>query len=938
MILTCQNCSTSFQLDESLLKPSGSKVRCSRCKHIWRARPPAVTMAAPQEPEENDGPSVLGAAAGVAAGAGVAAALAGGDDAAAEAPEAPELKMDLEEPPAPEAAEEDDLVTDEINLDELDLLLEDEPLPSGPEPEDDFKTEELNLADLEKMLDGDEGEKAAPMAPDTSPADDDLNAFQEETEDSIIDDLDLDMDDLESLLEEDTDLGAGLEAPDQPVAAADADAGEVKLDIAPELEDILDGDVQDIGLEETEEIGLAEVEDADSQALGGDSRGGDDLELELAPGIDSLFDEVEDQDVPLEETEELDFSALGDDMGQLAPATDEPVDAPVIADDDLDLDLAPVDADQAPAADAVEELDLGDLESALEAGTPDPSKLSPGEEQPELVLELEGDTEEPADVAEMDLALDDLDLGAPEASAPDDIEETRELELDELESLLESDDTVPAEVPPADEAPEAEGLELDLDLDEVAGDDDGEPEDATRELNLDDIEKILDAQEPSAAAAVSDAEVPDDLELDLAIGDAEAAAPAEADLLGEDETTEGSDSLDLSELEKMLDVEDTTDSPSAPAEAGVEDLDLDFDLQPATDEGDDLELEFDMLEDEGEEASALFDTSESEDLGLDLDIGETPAPEKVKLDEDLEFEIMDEGGSEELDLDIIEDDGGGGDDLDLNLLEEGGEELDLDILEDDAEDFDLDIMEDDAAPAKPAEAASAVASRDLTQELMDEMAAADTQTMEIPPAEAKPIKPAPVPKKKKTSKSLVLLLLLVILGGAGYYAYTATGFDFSKFKLSDLPEIPYVSKWLGVEKTPEAIVPIQKTLKGSWVENQNDGRLYIIQGRVKNEYSEARSYIRVTGRIFADGRKFKRAAQAYCGNMPSPEDLENLSLADLQQFLSNRNGTDNSNVKVAPGKEVPFTVIFAGLPEDVELQELAVEISGSLPATQPKSK
>ena len=888
-------------------------------------------MAAPQEPAENDGPSALGAAAGLAAGAGMAAALAGGDDAGADAPEAPELKLDPEELSAPEAVEDDDLVTDEINLDGLDLLLEDEPLPSGPEPEDEFKTEELNLADLEKMLDGDEGEKTAPTEPPESSALDDLNAFQEETEDSIIEDLDLDMDDLESLLDEDTDLGAGLEAPDQPAGAADAIEDEVKLEMAPELEDILNDDVEDIGIDETEEIGLAEIEDADSQAPVGDGLGDDDMDLELAPGIDSLFDEVEDQDVPLEETEELDFAALGDDIGEMAPVAGEPVATPPIEDDDLDLGLAPVDEEPAPSAEAVEELDLGDLESVLEAGTTDPSKLSPGEEQPELVLELEGDTAEPADVADMDLDLDDLDLGASEASAPDDIEETRELELDELESLLDSADT-----PPAVEAPEAEGLELDLDLEDAAGDDDGEPEDATRELNLDDIEKILESQEPAAATAADDAEMPDDLELDLDIGDAEAAAPAEADLLGEDETTEGSDSLDLSELEKMLDVEDTTDSPS-PADAEVEDLDLDFDLQPATDEGDDLELEFDMLEDEGEEPSALFDTSESEDLGLDLDIGETPAPEKVALEEDLEFEIMDEKGSGELELDIVEDVGGGGDDLDLDLLEEEGEELDLDILEDGAEDFDLDIIEDDAGAVKPAGAAGAVASRDLTQELMDEMAAADTQTMDIPPAEAKPIKPAPVPKKKKTSKSLVLLLLLVVLGGAGYYAYTATGFDFSKFKLSDLPEIPFVSKWLGVEKTPEAVVPIQETLKGSWVENKNDGRLYIIQGRVKNEYSEPRSYIRVTGRIFADGRKFKRAAQAYCGNMPSPEDLENLPLADLQKRLSNRSGAENSNVKVASGKEVPFTVIFAGLPEDVELQELAVEISGSLPATKPKS-
>ena len=41
MIITCGNCETSFNLNEKLLKPTGSKVRCSRCKHMFTAYPPA---------------------------------------------------------------------------------------------------------------------------------------------------------------------------------------------------------------------------------------------------------------------------------------------------------------------------------------------------------------------------------------------------------------------------------------------------------------------------------------------------------------------------------------------------------------------------------------------------------------------------------------------------------------------------------------------------------------------------------------------------------------------------------------------------------------------------------------------------------------------------------------------------------------------------------
>lgn len=40
MIITCRNCSTSFNLDESLLKKEGSKVSCCICEYIFKAYPP----------------------------------------------------------------------------------------------------------------------------------------------------------------------------------------------------------------------------------------------------------------------------------------------------------------------------------------------------------------------------------------------------------------------------------------------------------------------------------------------------------------------------------------------------------------------------------------------------------------------------------------------------------------------------------------------------------------------------------------------------------------------------------------------------------------------------------------------------------------------------------------------------------------------------------
>ena len=63
MILTCEKCDTSFSFDENLIKPSGSKVRCSKCRNVFVVHPPAP--AAKADTGSEDLPSGTAAAAGV---------------------------------------------------------------------------------------------------------------------------------------------------------------------------------------------------------------------------------------------------------------------------------------------------------------------------------------------------------------------------------------------------------------------------------------------------------------------------------------------------------------------------------------------------------------------------------------------------------------------------------------------------------------------------------------------------------------------------------------------------------------------------------------------------------------------------------------------------------------------------------------------------------
>lgn len=51
MILTCPACSTRFAVDEGALGPSGRRVRCGNCKHVWHQEPPEI-----EDEEEGEEP------------------------------------------------------------------------------------------------------------------------------------------------------------------------------------------------------------------------------------------------------------------------------------------------------------------------------------------------------------------------------------------------------------------------------------------------------------------------------------------------------------------------------------------------------------------------------------------------------------------------------------------------------------------------------------------------------------------------------------------------------------------------------------------------------------------------------------------------------------------------------------------------------------------
>ncbi len=630
--------------------------------------------------------------------------------------------------------------------------------------------------------------------------------------------------------------------------------------------------LDDLDLDEIEkslDLGI----DTAGQQPGGAGSDSDEIDFDLGLEGD-VAESPAAGDTQFQETQELDLSDF--DLDEATDSTE----TPAGADDDLSFDLdldeddstAAIEEDLAPSDTLTEEVpDLDfDLGLDLEAADESDSAAAPAGEDLDFSLDLDMD-EEPAAAA---AAPSDAEL----------MDETRAMEPGELDDLLTGDEAA------ADESElieETEALDLDLDLDlEADAQMEAEGEESTEELDFD---LGLDDEADPAAGGEAAPVLEETEELDLA--DLEGMIEADDDAAGSDVPMEETEELDLSGLEDALELEEP--SGSSVEESTEElDLDLDFDSDGAEpDVADDLEED-----DEGD--FALTD-----------------------LDDMLEMD--DEGEDEPADS-------AAGDDFDL--------ELDVDGEADDADmEYGFDVEEDEATSAGAAEAQQQgeemADSFDMgtiagLDETVDEDTYLDDDEMDY--AAAKP------PKKggRGISRPIKVLLVLFLLLGGGYGVVTLLNFFGIEVPYLDAVkqiEIPYVSDLLGPKDAGNLNMAIlENRLRGKFVENSKLGTLYVVRGRVKNNYKHPRSYINLTGKLYTKGGKLNQTKTVYAGNMFSDKRLAIVNQAQLTRRQNNRNGSKRSNLNVPRGKVLPFMIVFWDLPPNPD--EYSVEVAGSVKA------
>ena len=664
------------------------------------------------------------------------------------------------------------------------------------------------------------------------------------------------------------DLGLDLGSDDDDLGVVASEESELPVD---------DLDLSGLGLdEEDEEEPAAALSDAEAAAADAEH----DAELDFSDlDIDDEAADVpepaaEESEPPaIEDEGELDFSDLDLGLDEEDEAAVPAAEAP--ADDELDLsdlDLAPeieeAAAEAAAEAPADDELDLGDLD------------LGP---------EMEADAVAPepdASGGEDELDLGDLDLGSdleedavpPEPAVPGSEDE---LNLDDLDL----DIGVEEEPAALDEAIAPDG-DLDLDdLDLDALEEEVEPVDDSDDTSLageleeaplaaDDGLDLDDLDLDDVAGAPADEEGLDDLDLGIGGGD---------DLLSENEVSSQEEiaagELDISELEAVFDAPDDEDDLAGEE---VEEYDLEFDME-MLDDADAAEPE----------AEALSDSADELDLG--------------------EVETMLDGGDEEPALSAGDADAA---DEELDL------DLDLEEMEPDAV-GDLSMEGEDAAAEYDGDEPSPAFADTMDMETLEK----DSMALESAEAvdDATPAVAPPRPKRKasigKPVKIFALVfILLAAIGGGLHTAVNVMGIH-----------IPFVSDFLNPQPdNVNRLEIIQGTVRSKFVDNNKAGKLFMITGRVTNGYDMPRNFISITGKLYGKGKKLVATQTVFAGNMLTAIEQATLDLPSINKRLRNRVGEKKKNMNVKPGAGLPFMVVFANLP--AQLEEFTVEPGASVSA------
>ena len=180
-----------------------------------------------------------------------------------------------------------------------------------------------------------------------------------------------------------------------------------------------------------------------------------------------------------------------------------------------------------------------------------------------------------------------------------------------------------------------------------------------------------------------------------------------------------------------------------------------------------------------------------------------------------------------------------------------------------------------------------------------------------------PLRPKQPAQRKAASPLLrpsllaLVLLFVALAGGGAYLGFTKGGQDLLRGLVPGMESL-----WLRSPGKPGPQFDV-RNLIGYYETNTKAGNLFIIKGQVANMGRTRKSGIRVHAALL-DGKDQPLAERtAFAGTVLPGEALRTSTREKIEEALSNRFGEKLVNMDVAPGKSVPFMVVFFNAPEGI---------------------
>lgn len=173
------------------------------------------------------------------------------------------------------------------------------------------------------------------------------------------------------------------------------------------------------------------------------------------------------------------------------------------------------------------------------------------------------------------------------------------------------------------------------------------------------------------------------------------------------------------------------------------------------------------------------------------------------------------------------------------------------------------------------------------------------------------------PRPRSSAGPAVAVVLAVLLAAGGYLGLTTSG---RKTLERAIPGV--AALWGGNPAEPVAPKYDLRNVIGYYESGIASPRILVIKGQVANLSKVEKGGIRVSATLLDNTDAVLAQQAVYAGNMLSGEAIRKGDRSTLSKTLGNQFGEGLANMSIAPGKAIPFMVIFFDAPATMDSYKL----------------